>query len=130
MATLDISLGWSNGDQARLLIASGLTIGSYQIDQITIAMNQLGIMAPDAVGSVLDLIDQFEAAQDKFSVLSNQGDSRILVKADVLEWAEAKGFTYNPQSEILRIRILLKQYFSFSELYNDTEISGTRLMRS
>lgn len=131
MATLNTTYGWSQGDQVRLLIASGLTVGSYQIDQITIAMNQLGEMAPDAVSSVLDLIDQYEVAQTNYSNLNSSGDSRILIKADVLEWSEAKGFSYNPITELNRIRKLLGQYFSYCSLYNMELTNGTcQLMRS
>lgn len=131
MATLNTTYGWSQGDQVRLLIASGLTVGSYQIDQITIAMNQLGEMAPEAVTSVLELIDQYEAAQVQYSSLNNTGDSRILIKADVLEWTEAKGFNYNPVTELTRIRKLLGQYFSYCSLYNYNDWGMTaNLLRS
>lgn len=114
----------------RLLIASGLTVGSYQIEQITVAMNQLGTLSLDAVDNVLKLIDEFEAAQLRYTELNASGDSRILIKADVLEWTESKGFSYNPLTEILRIQGLLKQYFSFSELYQQTNTNVTNLIRS
>ena len=130
MATLNTNLGWSQGDQVRLLIASGLTVGSYQIEQITVAMNQLGTLSLDAVDNVLQLIDEFEAAQLRYTELNASGDSRILIKADVLEWTESKGFSYNPLTEILRIQGLLKQYFSFSELYQQTNTNVTNLIRS
>jgi hypothetical protein len=120
MATLNTGLGWTQGDQVRLLIASGLTVGSYQINSITIAMNQLGEIAPQAVGSVLDLIDEFELAQSRYTELNSNGDSRILIKADVLEWAETKGFSYNPITEINRIRGILSQYLAFCDLYTNT----------
>ena len=130
MASLNTNLGWCQGDQVRLLIASGLTVGSYQIEQITVAMNQLGTLSLDAVDNVLKLIDEFEAAQLRYTELNASGDSRILIKADVLEWTESKGFSYNPLTEILRIQGLLKQYFSFSELYQQTNTNVTNLIRS
>ena len=63
MATLNTGLGWVQGDQVRLLIAAGLTVGSYQIEQITIDMNELGDISPESVVPVRSLIDDYEAAQ-------------------------------------------------------------------
>jgi hypothetical protein len=121
MATLNTTYGWSQGDQVRLLIASGLTIGGYQIEQITISMNELGIISTDAVSSVIDLLDQFESAQSKLNELNNDSIGKILVKADVLEWESAKSTNnYSPQLELNRIKSLLYQYMSFCPLYENT----------
>lgn len=121
MAVLNTTYGWSQGDQVRLLIASGLGIGGYQIDQITVSMNELGSISTDAVSAVLDLIDQFELAQSKLTELNSDSSGRILVKADVLEWEQAKTYNnYSPQLEINRIRTLLGQYFSMCPLYGTT----------
>lgn len=118
MATLNTTYGWSQGDQVRLLVASGLTIGTYQIEQVTVSMNELGALSGDAVFSVLDLIDQFEVAQTKLSELNNTSSGRILTKADVLEWEQTKANNnWGPQLEIQRIRDLLYQYFSMCPLY-------------
>jgi hypothetical protein len=131
MATLNTSYGWSNGDQVRLLIASGLPVGSYQITQITTCMNHLGSISTDAVSSVLDLIDQFEEAQTRYNELNNKGDSRVLIKADVLEWAEAKQMSYSPVNEIARIRGLIYQYMGSCNLYGDGYgAQTTQLFRS
>lgn len=130
MTALITSYGWSNGDQVRLLIASGLTVGSYQIEQITIGMNELGKISTDAVSSVLDLVDQFETAQTRFNELNANGDSRVLIKADVLEWREANAIAFSPLSEIQRIRGLLYQYMSICPLYNNGPNIGTALYRS
>ena len=130
MATLNTSYGWTQGDQVRLLVASGLTVGTYQIDQITVSMNELGNMSTDAVGAVLDLVDQFETAQTQLATLNNDNNGKVLVKADVLEWEQAKsGNNYNPQMEILRIRGLLYQYMAMCPLYVNVSM-GTMLYRS
>lgn len=124
MVTLNTSYGWTQGDQIRLLVASGLNIGTYQIDQITTSMNQLGAISTDAVNSVLDLIDQFESAQTQLTALNNENSGKVLIKADVLEWEQAKsGNNYSPQMEIMRIQGLLYQYMSMCSLYTTRAIS-------
>ena len=120
MTTLNTSYGWSQGDQIRLLIASGLSVGSYQLSVITQSMNDLGSISTLAVDNVLDLIDQFETAQLKLVELNTNNNGRTLIKADVLEWESAKGNNnYGPQFEIQRIRIQLYQYMSMCSLYKN-----------
>jgi len=132
MATLNTSYGWVQGDQVRLLIASGLTVGSYQIEQITRSMNDLGDMSPISVTSVRDLLDKYDEANANLSSLNATSSGKTLVKADVLEWEAAKGGTgYAPQMEITRVRTLLYQYMAHCVLYaNNSNIYVTRLTRS
>jgi hypothetical protein len=133
MPTLNTAYGWSQGDQIRLLIASGLSVGSYQLSVITQSMNDLGTLSTLAVSNVLDLVDQFENAQAKLVDLNTNSNGRILIKADVLEWESAKGDNiYNPQMEIQRIRIQLYQYMSLCPLFaNPPQPNGnTPLHRS
>jgi len=118
MATLETSYGWVQGDQVRLLIAAGLSIGSYQIEQITLDMNELGTISTDAVTNVRGLIDDYEAAQLRFKTLNAEGDNRILTKADVLEWEQNNGFSYDPMAEMSRVQSQLQQYFAFSTLFS------------
>ena len=125
MATLETSYGWVAGDQVRLLIASGLTIGRYQIDQITVDMNTLGELSVDAVTEVRLLLDNYESAQSRLQTLNTEGDNRILVKADVLEWEQNNGIIYDPNTEIQRVRKLLYQYFGFSILYGQSGNDNT-----
>ena len=112
MATLETYYGWVQGDQVRLLIAAGLSIGSYQIEQITLDMNELGTISTDAVTNVRGLIDDYEAAQLRFKTLNAEGDNRILTKADVLEWEQNNGFSYDPMAEMSRVQSQLQQYFA------------------
>lgn len=122
MATLNTSYGWTQGDQIRLLIASGLTVGSYQITVITQSMNELGALSTLAVGNVLDLIDQFENIQVKLNELNLNNNGRTLIKADVLEWEAANGNNnFGPQMEIQRIRTQLYQYMSMCTLYTNPD---------
>ena len=133
MATLNTTYGWSQGDQVRLLIASGLSVGTYQIAQVTQSMNDLGAMAPDAVSSVLDLIDQFELAQTNLSTLNSESSGRILTKADVLEWKEsAPGASYSPERELMRIKQMIMMYFAACPVCGGSGYiaGGTSLVRS
>lgn len=121
MTQLNTSYGWSNGDQVRILIASGLPVSSYYLHQVTNDMNELGLMSIDAVTSVLDLVDQFESAQGQLNELNYNSNTKILTKADVLEWTVDEKQVYSPMVEVNRIRILLRQYFGFSPLFSQQD---------
>jgi hypothetical protein len=127
MTQLNTSYGWSSGDQVRILIAGGLPVSSYYLHQVTNDMNELGRMSIEAVSSVLDLVDQFESAQAQFNELNNLSNTKILTKADVLEWTVDEKQVYSPMVEVNRIRMLLKQYFGFSPLFS---LQDSSLVRS
>ena len=127
---LNTELGWSSGDDIRVLIASGLPVGVYQIQQVRNDMNYLGEIAPDVVSPIIDLLDAYDAAQSKMSSLNATSEGRILTKVDVLEWAvAAPGSTYSPERELERIRGLLCQYFALSPLFTK-QATTTLLVRS
>jgi hypothetical protein len=131
MATLNTAAGWTEGDQIRILVASGLSVGGYQKEQMTVCMNELGEMSPASVGAVQDLLDQFDEAQANMSGLNAAGDGKTLIKADVLEWEKSgPGMTYSPEREISRIRGLLYQYFGFCPLFNGGFDGYLALIRS
>lgn len=128
---LNLSLGWVAGDDLRTLVAAGLPISPYAIQQIRVDMNYLGDLSQDAVYAVQDLLDQYDVVQVRMNELNISSESRVLKKADVLEWEVSDiGTTYGPERELGRIRGLLGQYFSFSPLFVDTGIMGTALIRS
>lgn len=130
MTTLDPSSGFSESDDIRLLIASGLIVSPYTIEVIRQGMNLLGEISVTAVNNVLDLIDQFENAQVKYNELNMTSDSKTLIKADVLEWKP--GAIYSVQGEIGRIRGLIYQYMALCPLYSSgyDPNSGAGLIRS
>lgn len=129
---LNTTLGWVVGDDSRVLLAAGLGIGVYQIRQIQADMNYLGDQIDGFVTNVQDLLDAYDEIQVKLSTLNQDSDGKVLVKADVLEWAvKAPGMTYSPERELDRIRSLLYQYFGSSPLFNEAEQGNiTALYRS
>jgi hypothetical protein len=131
--TLNTELGWSVGDDVRVLIAGGLPVGVYQLRQIAQDMNYIAQQSPGVVSPVIDLLDQFDAAQAAFQNLNATSDGRVLTKVDVLEWSVtgSTGSGYSPEREILRIRGLLAQYFASSVLFANSHVGGaTPLIRS
>jgi hypothetical protein len=129
---LDITLGWSAGDDLRVLVAAGLGVSPYGVQQIQVDMNYLGEFAPDAVGNVQDLLDEYDSVQTRMNELNLSSESRVLKKADVLEWEVSDiGTTYGPERELMRIRELLMQYFGFSPLFaGGSGNLGAALIRS
>jgi len=129
--TLDTSLGWIAGDDLRVLVAIGLPVGGYQLQQVQSDMNYLGDLTSDAVGAVQDLLDQYDAVQVRLNSLNSSSESKVLKKADVLEWeVSGPGESYGPERELGRIRELLGQYFGFSPLLSGIGSVGTALIRS
>jgi hypothetical protein len=130
--TLNTSLGWSSGDDTRVLLAAGLGLGVYQSRQIQVDMNYLGEKIDGFVCNVIDLLDAYDDVQVKLSQLNQDSEGKVLIKADVLEWAvKPIGMTYSPERELERISSLLYQYFASSPLFNQGDNSNiTTLLRS
>jgi hypothetical protein len=131
MATLNTAAGWSNGDEVRVLIASGLLISVYHKEQIIVCMNQLAEISPTLVSPIQDLLDQFDEAQVNMTTLNADSSGKTLVKADVLEWETGQpGNSYSPEREIARIQGLLYQYFGSCPLYGGGFSGYMNLIRS
>lgn len=128
---LDTLIGWTSGDDLRVLTAAGVPVGTYQIKEVQLSMNHLGAEISGFVDGVLGLLDSYDAIQVALSTLNNQSGGKTLVKADVLEWLPAApGSTYGPELEMARIRSLLAQYFSSCPIFSGTATMGTPLLRS
>jgi hypothetical protein len=130
--TLNTTIGWSTGDDVRVLAATNMPIGVYQIKQIQADMNYLGNEIDNFVISVQDLLDAYDNIQTKLSTLNNESGGKVLTKADVLEWSVAgPGQNYGPERELMRISSLLIQYFASSPLFNGIATTNiTALHRS
>jgi hypothetical protein len=131
MATLNTAAGWVNGDEMRVLIASGLLVSGYHKTQMIVCMNEVAALSPTLVGPIQDLLDQFEEAQANMTSLNASGNGKTLIKADVLEWeASQLGTSYSPEREISRIQGLLYQYFGSCPLYQGGFSAYSALIRS
>ncbi len=129
--SLNTELGWSTGDDVRVLIAAGLPVGIYQVGRIQQDMNYLAEQVPSAVSPIIDLLDAYDTAQSNLTSLNSTSEGRFLTKADVVEWAvTAAGTSYSPEREIERIRGLLYQYFASSTLFAYSPSNGAALIRS
>lgn len=129
---LDTELGWSTGDDIRVLIAAGIPLGRYQVDQIRLDMNYMGRHFPEAISPVIDLLDAWDSTQAQMSTLNESSESRVLIQVDVVKWSATQpGTSYSPERELDRIRNLLYQYFGFSMLFNNQDAATqTSLIRS
>lgn len=131
MTVLNTAYGWEDGDDIKVLIAGGLTIGEYQIETVRVSMNDLGAISSEIVSKIKVLLGEYQDAQDRLVELNNNADGKVLIKADVLEWSEAKGVQYSPEREVMRIRGLLFQYMASCPLFGGNSGDGlTMLYRS
>lgn len=128
---LDPVYGWTEGDDLRVLAATGTPVSLYYSTQLQADMNYMGAYFPTLVPQVLDLLDQWDAAQSSFSSVNTSSNGKVLTRADILEWTPAApGQSYGPERELSRIRSLLLQIFSFSVLFNGGQPHSTPLIRS
>lgn len=130
MTVLNTAYGWEEGDDIKVLVAGGLTIGAYQVETVRISMNELGALSEDIVSQVKVLLSEYQDAQDRMVTLNTSADGKVLIKADVLEWSEAKGVQYSPEREVMRIRGLLYQYMASCPLFSGGFDGLTMLYRS
>lgn len=97
MATLNIGSGWVSGDVERILIAIGVWVSPFTLNEATVCCNELGMNSPGLVLRVRELLSEFDAAviaQKEANIGGNVG--RVLRKADVLEWdTENSGTPYD-----------------------------------
>jgi len=97
VATLNTGAGWAVGDVERILIAIGVWVSPFTVNEGTVCCNELGESSPTLVNRVRELLSEFDVAveaQKAANVGENVG--RVLRKADVLEWdTERSGTPYD-----------------------------------
>jgi len=133
MATLDTSLGWVSGDVERILLAYGVGVSEYSINQMTVCCNELGGMGVGLVSRVRGLLSDYDnmvTVQKGLGVGDDAG--KTLIKADVLEWkVEGSGRYEAVMKERGRIAYEIAKIFSFcSIIVFDNGSTGSSLIRS
>ena len=118
MATLNTSYGWVAGDVERVLIACGIGVSEYAIEEVTVCCNEIGVRSSSLVSRVRGLLDEWEDANDaeRDGYLDVNG-GRVLSKADVLEWDTSYGgITEGAKREKQRISYELRLIFGHCEV--------------
>lgn len=133
MATLDTGLGWVAGDAERILVAVGVGVSQYTINEMIVCMNELGGMSSTLVATVRGLLAGYDAAVTIETTVNTGADGgKTLVKADVLEWETNKGGRYEAITIEKRRNVNdLLTIFAFCPIIDGMLGSqGTRLLRS
>ena len=111
---LNVTGGWTTGDDMRVIRTLALPFGSYTLACVQDCMNQLEVMSPAVAVAIRALLDQYEqavAASSAFNMANTEG--KTLIKADVLEWEPDGANKLNgPEKEQGRVRAELGQYFA------------------
>lgn len=95
MATLDTGLGWHDGDPERILLALGIGLSRYTINEMIVGCNELGEIAEGQVHEVRNLLSEYDTAMNHQKNAGHEENAgKILVKADVLEWERENGGKY------------------------------------
>lgn len=133
MATLNTSYGWVSGDVERILIACGIGVSEYAIEEVTVCCNEIGVRGVSLVNRTRGLLDEWEDANDaeRDGYLDVNG-GRVLSKADVLEWDTSYGgITEGAKREKQRISYELRLIFGHCEVIMRSGVQQvTRLYRS
>ena len=133
MATLNTGLGWVAGDVERILVAIGIGVSEYTINEMTVCANELGSMSSTLVSTVRGLLADYDAAVTvEKTVITGADGGKTLVKADVLEWETNKGGRYEAITIEKRRNVNdLLTIFSFCPIVDGMLGSqSTRLLRS
>jgi hypothetical protein len=92
MATLTSGLGWIASDPERVLIACGVWVSEYTLNEVIICCNEIGGRSSTLVGRAKGLLDEWDDANDaEREAYTDANRGRVLSKADVLEWDVSGG---------------------------------------
>lgn len=86
-------MAFVTGDNTRILTALNLPVTAYTIQRVQQCMDTLTLACPTCPTEVRALLTKWETAQTKYEDMNTSGDgsSKVLVKADVLEWEVVGG---------------------------------------
>ena len=118
MATLDTGLGWHAGDAERILLALGIKLSRYTINEMIIGCNELGEIASEQVHEVRGLLSEYDTAMNHQRNAGHEENAgKVLVKADVLEWERDNGGKYEAiLKEKARVVGELEKIFGFMSI--------------
>ena len=135
MAVLDTSGAYSAGDDYRVIKVLGAPFGEYTLDCVAGCMNQLEVVSATAASDLVALLNAWDTANAAQSTqYSSQPDgTKVLTKADVLEWEVVNGGVSGLSQEKARIEMEVAQIMSFCSCLSglmQNKTSGTPLIRS
>ena len=118
MATLDTGLGWHAGDAERILLALGIKLSRYTINEMIIGCNELGEIASEQVHEVRGLLSEYDTAMNHQRNAGHEENAgKVLVKADVLEGERDNGGKYEAiLKEKARVVGELEKIFGFMSI--------------
>lgn len=92
MATLTGGLGWAASDPERILIACGVGVSEYSLNEVIVCCNEIGGRSSTLVTRAKGLLDDWDDANDAEKLAyTDDNKGRVLQKADVLEWDVSGG---------------------------------------
>jgi len=92
MATLSAGLGWVASDPERILIACGVGVSEYSLNEVIVCCNEIGVRSSTLVSRAKNLLDDWDDANDaERDAYTDDNKGKILSKADVLEWDVSGG---------------------------------------
>lgn len=114
MAALQTSYGWVASDPERVLIACGVGVSEYSLNEVIVCCNAIGGRSSTLVGRVRGLLDDWDDANDaERDAYTDENKGRVLSKADVLEWdVSGGGAKQAAKDEKNRISYELRLIFS------------------
>lgn len=132
---LDTSGVYTAGDDYRVIKILSLPFGTYTLDCVQNCMNQLEDMSVPAAQDLVDMIGEWETADQAQTTqdLSQVDGKKVLVKADVLEWEVTNNGISGAQSQKMKIESDIAELMAFCSClggYLNGYNGGTALVRS
>lgn len=116
---LDVSAGFTDGDQIKIIDALDLGFSESTLSGLVTCMNQMSSLSPDMVATVVAYLTRWETAQTtKTAADVANTENKTLVKADVLEWEASGAKLTGLESEIATCVAGIMNAFSFCPYVN------------